>query len=252
MHTRVILLILIHIFTACRFDKQPVAAEASPSYPRLEISERNARFFHLYDGRKQITMYLQFANYSGYHAEVYAVNGWMADENNTLPICGIYETERLTVYQFDNTTSCENLLAFSDDFTSLWEVLGHYRYLDDYQQKFVFTDEYAYRYHGEDSTEINLVNPYKRAILQQVEWLHLSPERQIDLRTYFDIGNDTLAITEARDHYLKIYFSQPSSNYGMGRCGAGRETGYLHIYLDQHGNPQHITQELIESCWEEK
>ena len=220
-------------------------------YPYISINESNASFLSAFIDTNEIMLHLNFVNYSGYHAEVYSVTGWMASITDTLSACGLYEPERLTVYIFENPQQCEDLLNFSQEFETLWEILEYYRYLKGWEQRLVLSDENAYLLKDNDSLEVDLYSPQQRKIKQQKELLQLSAGKTIDLRSFFDVDNDSLSIIESGENYIKIYFTQPSSNYAMGQCGAGIESGYLHLHLDANLNIQNISKELIESCWQD-
>lgn len=250
MINRVFLVLFIAFLLACSLKKEQ-DDQMQSNYPRIDINKTDARFFKMYIDTTPVIMYLQFVNYSGYHAQVYSAYGWISTENDTLPICAFYDPERLTVYHFNTADGCDELLNLSGELESLWDIRTHYHHLNNWAQKFVFTDKYAFTINTRDSLSIDLINPHERDILLQRESLLLSPDKGIDLHTFFEIDNDTLAIKEAHEQYIKIYFRHPSSNYPEGRCGAGSEAGYLHLHLDSLGGFRRVFKEHTESCWED-
>ena len=131
---------------------------AQENCPRVEQVVVKDKIFHGQIDKYPITLYLKFNQYSHYHAGVYSMEGWYYyDKVKTkIPLIGLYNYPKLTLYNFNDTTKSNELLNFSEMKSNHWEEMEYYENLEGYKEKFVLSDNEDYWLNESKKLEVKL------------------------------------------------------------------------------------------------
>jgi hypothetical protein len=202
------------------------------------------------------TMYLDYANHSDDHVNVYSVKGWftLGDNPIQVPVVGIYDGG-LTIYSFgDNAADADSILTFTTSSASNhFEVLKELKNKGNYSQKWEL-DPYAPENNVVKTPRVTLkaiVNEKDLAVLRNYEFLKVSEDKTLDLCSIGGSaqGFEVKGLVETtKGHRLLLHFKYGSRAYVQGMCGAGQEKGYLMLEFSKEWNLLSKTEVLIESC----
>jgi hypothetical protein len=221
---------------------------AQDNYPRVEKVVVNDKIFHGEINKSPITIYLKYNQTSNYHAGVYAVEGWYYyDKVKTkIPLTGLYNYPKLTLYYFNDTTKSNELLSFKEMKSDHWEDMEYYENLKDFNEKFVFSDSENFWLNESKNLEVKL-NQDDLSILNVTEYLLLDSITAFDLHNFGGwTWNFELIAHNSRKFMLR--YEHMSSLYTMGRCGTGLEKGFLILEFDPNYSLYHFEAFVYESC----
>lgn len=222
-----------------------------------------------------VTFFLNVENMSSGHLDWYSVSGlYQYDRHGTpIPLAGIY-TGNLTLYRFAQQESADSLVNFRyDDYDqySFMQMMELYHDIGGFLEK--ITIEHVYG-KFESSTESGRaltgawtdgkqhlpVRVYRTDVdvLQRFSFLNVQHNGNgfnVDLNTLniplFYPGDHSIAGYKVVDGKIRIVLSydRPSKSYVLGACGAGNESGYLRLELDEKsGHLLALDDYLLSSC----
>ena len=220
-----------------------------------------------------VTIALNVENMSSGHLDWYSVSGWYQHagiDQPRIPLVGIY-TGNLTLYHFGEEALIDSIVNFGyDDYDryGFMDMMERYHTMDGYLEKITFgRPEEAPQGGGS----------------QQGEWVDGDTMRSIEVYTpdmnvlaYNSVlqihhnGRDVrLALDRLNLQVPRIYpgeysvegykedegklrivlsYQRASRGYMLGMCGAGTETGFLWIELDDDGRVTGLQDYVVESC----
>lgn len=222
-----------------------------------------------------VTIGLNVENGSSGHRDWYSVSGWYQYEGKNqprIPLVGIY-TYDLTLYHFNDEALMDSVVNFGyDDYDrfGFMEMMERYHTMGDFLEKITFgrmegtlrdREEYTGGLQGEwtdGDTSISLVAfNTDLHILQHHSVLNIH-HRNRDFRVALNrLGIPTVYPGEYSiegykvvDDTLRVVLSydRTAAAYALGMCGAGSETGFLWLELDEEGRLLTLEDYLLESC----
>lgn len=237
------LITLIFLFTIGQFTAQE-------QYPKIQRVNVQDKLLKIEIGSYPATLYLSKGYYSNYNPMAYSVKGWYYYDHikTKIPLVGLFDTSELTLYNFNDKSKIDDLLNFSSFKGSYSNEMDHYKNLNGYQEKFVFSKN------GHEWT-----NPTKKlevytnvkdfSIGKTNQFLHLNSTTAFDLHS---IGNHTwnFKILGHKEGKLILKYKHPSRMFpGGGMCGTGVERGFLELKFDKNHKLIQYTDYLYESCF---
>ncbi|MFV0531443.1 MAG: hypothetical protein ACK5MD_08380 [Flavobacteriales bacterium] len=233
--TFILLLLTIHLF-------------AQEKYPRVEKIVVQDRLINGQIDKYPITIYLKYNQVSNYHAGVYSVEGWYHyDKVKTkIPLTGLYNYQRLTLYNFSDTTKSNELLNFREMKSSHWKDMEYYENLEDFKEKFVLSDKESSWMSGSKTLNVKL-DQDDLSIQNVNEYLLLDSTTAFDLHNFGDwTWNFQLEAHKSGKYILK--YEHMSRLYVAGMCGAGLEEGFLLLEFDENNSLVYSEEFIYESC----
>jgi len=221
---------------------------AQEKYPRVEKIVVQDKIFNGQIDKYPITIYLKYKQLSNYHAGVYSVEGWYYyDKVKTkIPLAGLYNYPKLTLYHFNDTAKSNVLLNFSEMKSNHWEDMKHYENLKDYKEKFVLSDNENYWLNESKNLEVKL-NQEDLSIQNVNEYLLIDSTTAFDLHNFGGWTWDFEIIAHENGKFI-LQYEHGSRLYVMGQCGAGIEQGFLLLEFDQNNRLYHSEEFVYESC----
>ena len=199
---------------------------APEKYPRVEKIVVQDKIFNGQIDKYPITIYLKYKQLSNYHAGVYSVEGWyFYDKVKTkIPLTGLYNYPKLTLYHFNDTTRTNELLSLEMK-SNHWEDMEYYENLKDYKEKFVLSDKES-SWKNESKNLVVKLNQDDLSIQNVNEYLILDSTTSFDLHNFGGwTWNFQLEAHKSGKYILK--YEHMSRRYVMGMCGAGLEKGFF-------------------------
>jgi hypothetical protein len=221
---------------------------AQEKYPRVEKIIVQDKIFNGQIDKYPITIYLKYKQLSNYHAGVYSVEGWYYyDKVKTkIPLVGLYNYPKLTLYYFNDTAKSNELLHFREMKSNHWEDMEYYENLKDYKEKFVLSDNENYWLNESKKFEIKL-NQDDLSIQNVNEYLLLDSTTAFDLHNFGSWTWNFKLLAHKSGKYI-LGYEHMSRLYVMGMCGAGLEKGFLMLEFDQNNSLNYSEEFVYESC----
>lgn len=221
-----------------------------------------------------VTFFLNVENMSSGHIDWYSVSGWYQYDRHgkPIPLAGIY-TGDLTLYRFAQEALADTLLNFRyDDYEqySFMRMMQLYHDMEGFLEKMTIERIYGKFEHGTETGRTlkgEWTDGKKRLplrvyrtdvdILQRHSLLnvcHNGANFRIALNSLniplIYLGDYSIAGYNVVDGKVRIVLSydRPSKSYALGMCGAGTESGFLRLELDDKGHLLALDDYLIESC----
>lgn len=221
---------------------------AQEKYPRVEKIVIQDKLFNGQIDKYPITIYLKYNQTSNYHAGVYSVEGWYYyDKVKTkIPLTGLYNYPKLTLYHFYETTKSNELLNFREMKTNHWEDMEYYENLKDYREKFVLSESGNFWLNESKNLQVKL-NQDDLSILNVNEYLLLDSTTAFDLHNFGGWTWNFELVAHKAGKYILSY-EHGSRLYAMGMCGAGLEKGFLMLEFDANNSLVYFEEFVYESC----
>ena len=219
-----------------------------------------------------VTIALNVENMSSGHLDWYSVSGWYQREGldqPRIPLVGIY-TGNLTLYHFDNEALIDSIVKFGyDDYNryGFMDMMERYHNMDGYLEKItigrtgrtVNSGLFEGEWTDGKTTRPMEANMSSLGVLQHQSVLHIDHNGQEIRVSINDLGmplpqvypgEHTVKGYKVVDDKLRIILSydRSSKGYVLGMCGAGTETGFLWLELDEKGRLLGLEDYLIGSC----
>ena len=211
--------------------------------------------------KSQITLALQFVEYSPEHRGIVSVKGWYKYDGQTksIPLVGILG-DSLVLYHFDSQVVADSVLQFNGKSEAFWTLIEELCNKSNYQERFIFQIG-QYGVSGTWTNKKKQELPVRLHVMyfgigQEYEWLMLpnktSTSSMIDLKELglgasdFEVFSSVKTETGYR---VLLWYSCISSGFVNGMCGAGLERGFVQMELGQNFEINQIEQFEVESCF---
>jgi hypothetical protein len=221
---------------------------AQEKYPRVEKIVVQDKLFNGQIDKYPITIYLKYNQISNYHAGVYSVEGWYYyDKVKTkIPLTGLYNYPKLTLYHFNDTTKSNELLSFQEMKTNHWQDMEYYEDLKNYKEKFVFSDSGNFWLNESKNLKVNLTQD-DLSILSVNEYLLFDSTTAFDLHNFGGWTWNFELVANKEGKYI-LRYEHGSRLYAMSMCGAGLEKGFLILEFNPDNSLVYSEEFVYESC----
>ncbi|MFC3196436.1 hypothetical protein ACFOET_02295 [Parapedobacter deserti] len=245
----------------------------------VELEEYETRSLafsgHIGEGTEMpVTFCLNVENRSSGHMGWYSVSGWYQYDRHKKPIAlaGIYANQ-LTLYHFKQQEPADTLVHFLyDDYDSysFFDMIEKYHSMEGFLEKITIAYEYGTFKNSTVSARTvsgEWTDGKKRLplrihrgdmdVLQHHSLLKIKckgRDFQVNLKALglplFYPGDHSVAGYKVVGDKLRIVLSydRPSKAYALGHCGAGNESGFLLLELDENGRLLRMEDYLMDSC----
>lgn len=202
-----------------------------------------------------ITISLNVEETSPFDLYVYSVKGWYWYDKyqKKIPLVGIYAGD-LHLYVSKSAGFNDSILHFKTEETSPWDALDEIMARTNYDELFAMREEEnavdgTWKSKGKELAVY--INSGSISFYDHFTFLQLGKSVHVNL-SEIGIGEENLSIyaqkqVGAEKHVLLTYDS-PASGMISGRCGGGREKGFILLRIDQAGLAQEVTYFETESC----
>ncbi|MBK1440009.1 hypothetical protein JHJ32_08435 [Parapedobacter sp. ISTM3] len=247
------------------------------TFVELEEYEIRSLVFsgHIGEGTEMpVTFCLNVEDRSSGHLGWYSVSGWYQYDRHKKPLAlaGIYANQ-LTLYHFKQPEPADTLVHFLyDDYDSysFFDMIEKYHSMEGFLEKITIAYEYGTFENRTVSARMvsgEWTDGRKRLplrihrddmdVLQHHSLLKIKCQGhdfQVNLKALglplFYRGDHSVAGYNVVDDKLRIVLSydRPSKAYALGHCGAGNESGFLWLELDENGRLLRMEDYLMDSC----
>jgi hypothetical protein len=199
---------------------------------------------------RPIDIFIAVHDYAVFNRQEKTYLGWYRIKPDGLvkPLVGRMLNEGLTLYHFAIADSGDRFLHIPNDPDLYYKDYAAFDSVDHYLEKMVLRAQNSiFIKQGEEAQPLYLKDFFKD-IEQEEEYLQLANGNYLSLSEFAPLGHGYQFIAAKQDQVLLSY-SYLSNSFGMGRCGAGFESGLAWLNFSDEGQYQSTNYLLIESCW---
>ena len=228
------------------------------SNPKISLKENwlESETFKGSIAEKNITLYLEYYESSGWHDKVFSVKGWYQYDQyqQKIPLIGYYNGD-LMLYNFGDNQKKMEQTKFKEElfcWTEPCPSFSNYQEFLEIKQGEGKIQKGTLKIKGKEFT-IKL-NTDLLDVTKRNEWLTLPNGKAYNLIDILDGygGNKIVSTFEGKtENRIMLYFKRDSNFNKQGRCGASPpETGYRLLTFDKNWKVKKLQVYSTESCLE--